>query len=97
MKFMVTWEIFPGCYEAAAERFLGSGGPTPKGVKSIARWHGPGSTVGWHIVESNDPRALAEDSAEWADLLDMQVTPVLDDADAAKVMGKRFGKKSRKK
>ena len=41
MKFMVKWTVPPGSYKPAVKRFLKTGGPTPKGLKSIARWHAP--------------------------------------------------------
>jgi hypothetical protein len=82
MKFMVAWKISPECYKAAAERFLQTGAPDPEGLKTIGRWHAPGSACGWHAVEG-DVSALAELSATWGDLLELQITPVIEDAEAA--------------
>jgi len=36
--------------------------------------------------------ALAENTVQWADLLEIDVAPVLDDAEAAAVLSKAFGK-----
>jgi hypothetical protein len=92
MKYMVTWKISPSNYKAAVKRFLKTGAPAPKGMKTIGRWHTAGSTRGFHLVEGSDA-ALAEINAEWADLLDLQVVPVVEDdvagAAAAKVLGKK--------
>jgi len=92
MKYMVTWKISPANYKAAVKRFLKTGAPAPKGMKTIGRWHTAGSTRGFHLVEGSDA-ALAEINAEWADLLDLQVVPVVEDdvagAAAAKVLGKK--------
>jgi hypothetical protein len=91
MKYMVKWTVSPANYKAAVKRFLKTGGPTPKGLKSIGRWHAPGSTTGWHVVEGTDA-ALAENSANWADLLDLEVTPVVEDDVAAEAAKKVYGK-----
>lgn len=92
MKYMVTWRVLPGCYKDVAKRFLKSGGETPKGLKSIGRWHAPGSMTGWHLVEGSDA-ALVENSANWADLLQLDITPVVEDEVAAAAISKVFGKK----
>ena len=60
MKFMVAWKIPPGCYKLAVERFLATGAPNPPGVATIGRWHAPGSTYGWHVVEHLGYEELAE-------------------------------------
>jgi Protein of unknown function (DUF3303) len=59
MKFMITWKIPPALYKAAIERFLNTGAPDPTGVKTIGRWHTPGSFYGWHVVEG-DAAGVAE-------------------------------------
>ncbi len=91
MKFMVAWKITPACYKAAAERFLRTGAPDPEGLKTIGRWHSPGSVFGWHVVEGT-ATAVAELEAGWGDLLEIQVTPVIEDGEAASSMAKVHGK-----
>lgn len=92
MKFMVTWKIPPGCHKAAAERFLKSGAPLPGGLKSLGRWHVPGSAAGWLLVEGDDNVALAQHLAEWANLLELQIAPVMGDEDAASGLSKAYAK-----
>ena len=92
MKFMVTWTIAPENYKAAVKRFLKTGAPAPKGMKTIGRWHTAGSTRGFHLVEGSEA-ALAEINAEWADLLDLQVVPVVEDDVAGAVAAKVIGRK----
>ena len=55
----------------------------PHGLKSVGRWHVPGSILGWHLVEGDDATAVAEHAAEWADMLELEVNPVIEDAGAA--------------
>ena len=92
MKFMIAWKILPGSYKPAVESFLKGGGPVPPGLKTVGRWHAPGSAYGWHLVEGNDGAALAQHVAEWANLLEQEVTPVLEDAEASSGVAKIYGK-----
>jgi Protein of unknown function (DUF3303) len=91
MKFMIAWKIQPGCYKAAVERFLSTGAPDPSGLKTIARWHAPGSAYGRHVVEG-DATALTQITAMWVDVLETQITPVIEDGEAASGMAKVYGK-----
>jgi hypothetical protein len=92
MKFMITWKASPANYKAAVERFLKTGAPAPKGLKTIGRWHTAGSSRGFHLVEGSDT-GLAEINAEWADLLDLEVVPVVEDDVAGEVATRIYGKK----
>lgn len=92
MKFMITWKAPPANYKTAVERFLKTGAPAPKGLTTIGRWHTAGSSRGFHLVEGSDA-GIAEINAEWADLLDLQVVPVVEDDVAGAVAAKIIGKK----
>ncbi len=92
MKVMIVWRTQPGKYKAAVENFLNTGGPMPAGMKTVGRWHTPGSTLGWHLVEGNDLTALAQHVAEWADLLEIETYPVIEDPEAASAATKVFRK-----
>ena len=92
MKFMISWKLAPGHHKPAGEGFLKSGAPMPDGLKMIGRWHAPGSVCGWALVEGEDLKALYEHIAQWANQLDLQATPVLEDSDAAQALSKVYGK-----
>jgi len=92
MKYMISWKIAPGHHKPAGEAFLKAGAPLPKGLNLIGRWHAPGSGYGWAVVEGKDPAALAQHVAEWANLLVFQITPVIEDADAAKALSRVYAK-----
>jgi hypothetical protein len=92
MKFMITWKVSPANYKAAVERFLKTGAPAPKGLQTIGRWHTAGSSRGFHLVDGS-AAALAEINAEWADLLDLEVVPVVEDDVAGEVATRIYGKK----
>ena len=91
MKYMLSWMISCENHKPAGVSFLKSGAPAPAGLKILGRWHGPGSVNGWALVESDDPKAVYEHVAQWASLLDLEVTPVLEDADAAEALSKVYG------
>ena len=90
MKFMITWKIPPGCHKPAVESFLSGGAPVPPGMKTVGRWHVPGSAIGWHLVEGDDGAALAQHLGEWANLLEAQISPVIEDAEAASAFSKVY-------
>lgn len=92
MKFMVTWRGKPGSYKTAVQQFLKTGGHPPKGMKTVGRWHVPGSLLGWHLIEGDDLTALAEHVASWGDTLELEVHPVIEDAAAGEAASKVFGK-----
>ena len=92
MKFMLTWRTRPGLYKTAFRQFLETGGPPPKGVKQVARYHVPGSVLGWHVLETNDMTALAEHVNHWGDLIDIELNPIVEDSQAAEAAARVFGK-----
>jgi Domain of unknown function (DUF3303) len=92
MKFMITWRTRPGFYKSAVQQFLKTGGKPPKGIKTVGRWHVPGSILGWHLVEGNDLTAIAEHVAEWGEIIELEVHPVIEDAAAAEAATRVFGK-----
>ena len=91
MKFMITWKIPPGSHKPAAESFLGGGAPVPEELQTIGRWHVPGSAQGFLLVEGDDEVALAQHAAEWANLLEVQMTPVIEDEAAGAALAKVYG------
>jgi|AP12_2_1047962.scaffolds.fasta_scaffold16904_2 hypothetical protein len=90
MKFMVTWKIPPTFYKEAVARFLKTGAPLPPGLKNLGRWHTT-TASGFLLVEGTED-AVLEHMAEWADLLELKVAPVLGDAETGAVLSRMFGK-----
>jgi uncharacterized protein DUF3303 len=85
MKYIVTWMLPQATFNSALARFLETGGLPPAGVNLIGRWHGM-SGRGFAIVETTDARALYAWVVEWADLLAIETTPCLEDAEAGTVL-----------
>ena len=63
-----------------------------QGGETVARYHVPGSVVGWHVLETDDMTALAEHVNNWGDLIDIELNPVVEDAQAAEAAARVFGK-----
>lgn len=85
MKYIVSWSLPQGTFNAAVSRFLETGGAPPQGVQLLGRWHGM-SGQGFAIAETNDAKAMFRFQAQWADLLALSVTPCVEDADAGEVL-----------
>jgi Protein of unknown function (DUF3303) len=85
MKYIVSWTLPQATFHTAVGRFLEAGGMPPAGVKLVGRWHGM-SGRGFAIVETTDAEALYAWVTEWSDLLPMETTPCLEDADAGAVL-----------
>ncbi len=85
MKYMLSWTIIPGTFQAAVDRFLKTGAMPPAGAKMLGRWHGLAER-GFALVQSKDPSAVYAWASQWADVLEMKVTAVIEDRDAAKAL-----------
>jgi hypothetical protein len=89
MAVMIVWKTVPGKYKPAIDAFLSKGGPVPAGGKTLGRWHTPGSTLGWHLVDG-DMTAVAQHVAEWADLLEIEIYPVIEDEESGAALTAAF-------
>jgi hypothetical protein len=91
MKFLHLWKVQPGAYNAAISRFMETGAMPPAGVKMLHRWHGMNGT-GVMVSETDDPKPIFQWVAHWSDVLEISVTPCVEDADAGAALaalGKR--------
>ncbi|MCP4206325.1 MAG: DUF3303 domain-containing protein [Shimia sp.] len=87
MKFLSIYKYKPEQAKDANSRYLESGGKPPEGIKIVGRWHDIGGGRGFTVIETDDPVALSKWSTEWDDLLSLEIVPVIDDQEAAAVMG----------
>ena len=55
----------------------------------VDRWHAAAGRHGFILLETDDPTAIYQFAAEWSDVCDLAVTPVLDDDEAAAVLALR--------
>jgi len=92
MKYMITWNLPHDTYKEAIERFLSTGAPVSDGLKDLGRWHSIDQSIGFHLVETDDPALLLQHTARWKDLLDIRIVPVLDDTATAGAITQALGK-----
>jgi hypothetical protein len=87
MKFMITWQLHQGKLHDTLAQFSKM---TPaqdealagNRVKLIGRWHDLAKGRGVAIFESDSAAALFKYALNWNRFMDLEVTPVLDDAEA---------------
>lgn len=87
MKFMLTfsWAPDPETRAEGMARFMKSGG-TPEGVTLLGRWTRADLSGGFDLLETEDAKKLAEFAYRWSDLMDLEITPVLEDQEMARVL-----------
>ena len=59
-------------------------------MRLIGRWHDVGAGKGVTICESDDLSAVHSWALNWNSVLDLEITPVLDDDEAKAVAKKKF-------
>lgn len=90
MKFMMTFEWKPDTKQRAegVARFRKTGGLPPAGAELLGRWTRADFGGGYDLIETDDPKALAEFSLQWNDLMHLTISPVLEDGPLAEVLDK---------
>jgi hypothetical protein len=88
MKFMLTFSWNPDTPQRAEAfaRFRKTGGRTPQGVALLGRWTQADLSAGFDLLETDDPKKLAEFAYQWSDLMQLEIAPVLEDAEMATVL-----------
>ena len=89
MLYVQHWSFKTGYHQKGAEKFLGGGGDYP-GVEMIGRYHAPGSLEGWIVLKTDDPKAIYQHAAEWAEFLNWETTPVFTDEEAGPIVAKVY-------
>jgi hypothetical protein len=87
MKFMVTFAWQPDAEKRAEgiARFRKLGNQAPAGAKLIGRLTRADLSGGFVLLESEDPKSLAEFAYTWSDLMELSIVPVLEDEGLAHV------------
>jgi hypothetical protein len=95
MILLIAWKVRPGQRDAAIQRFKETQGAPPPGVKMLNRWHRADGDGGLTIAESNDPQAVYKWAYQWGDVMELDAHPIIDDAEAAKVLFGRLQHRGR--
>jgi len=87
VKYMVVWSIDENNFKETIERWATDNPQPPEGVTMIGRWHEMGTGDGFALFETDDPTSLASYIMVWADLVDQQIVPVIEDDDVKRALG----------
>lgn len=87
MLFHIRYKFTTQFRDQAQKRFKETGALPPEGVKMLGRWHSVAGRKGFMIAESSDAFAIGKWVQGWTDLLSFEITPVLTDEEAAKLIG----------
>jgi hypothetical protein len=88
MKFMLTfnWKPDTQMRSEAIARFRKTGGQPPAGTKLLGRWTRADFCGGFDLLESDDPKSLAEFAFMWSDLMQINIAPILEDEELSAVL-----------
>jgi Protein of unknown function (DUF3303) len=92
MKVMATWSAKSGQYAEAVNRFFAGQAVPPDGLTLLGRWHSADIGSGFVLFETNDPTLIFRNSVRWADVLDLRVSIVFDDSEAAPILAEQYKK-----
>jgi len=87
--FMVTWKgdqaAWMGVLQYWASLTPEQRADVGPGVKMIGRWHDTGGRRGCAILDADDAMALQSYAGQWSPHLDLEISPVVDDGQAAEI------------
>jgi hypothetical protein len=72
---------------AVYARFRSRGRMAPDGLRYVSSWVEPNFARCFQVMETDDPALLEAWMANWGDLVDFEVLPVITSAEAAERMG----------
>lgn len=80
---MIVERFRPGQAPAVYRRARDRGRMMPPGLTYVSSWVEPDFSRCFQLVECDDPALIDRWIAEWADLVDFEVVPVITSAEAA--------------
>ena len=93
MKFVALWSLKEHVAQEELAEIMGRRADFnfPKGMKLIKEyWSAQGSPAVISIFESDDASALMVNSVAWADVLDVEIFPVMEWEEGLKKLSKHF-------
>ncbi|HXR38228.1 MAG TPA: DUF3303 family protein [Terracidiphilus sp.] len=92
MKYITTWAALPGATAECVEKFF-AGDATPEpDVTVLGRWHKVDCSGGFALSETDNPKSIYKFAAKWADVMEIHVDVVIDEADAEPILAAVFKK-----
>ena len=89
MLFMCIYTYEPKEREAVRKRLIEKGSMVPQGVKLIGDWSVLAGGRMFRLIESDNPMAIAENSAAWVDLCKLEVIPVIETKERIKFLSSK--------
>lgn len=89
MKFMVIERFLDGRAEAVYERFAEKGRILEAELTFIDSWTDTDITMCFQLMESPSMDEVIKWTAQWSDLIDFEIIPVIDSREAALRLDKR--------
>jgi uncharacterized protein DUF3303 len=83
---MIVEQFRQGNAEPVYRRFRNEGRLAPEGLKYVASWVTTDFRRCFQVMECDDAKLLEQWMANWADLIEFEVIPVMSSADAATAM-----------
>jgi hypothetical protein len=90
MLFKMAWTHSPEARDRTIKQFMETGGMPPENVELVSRYHNLDGTGGFAILETTDAAALADYALDWNGLIEIVITPIMDDETIGGVLGKKF-------
>ena len=88
MKFMVHWSVDQENWVPVLQKWTSMTAKEQmdagKGVKILGRWHEMASRTGVAILEASNAAAVMTYLGQWNPHMDIDISPVVDDAGATK-------------
>jgi hypothetical protein len=82
MLFMVIEHFHGGDARPIYRRFRDSGRLMPDGIGYVASWVDAGLTRCFQVMACEDEALLAQWTAQWSDIVDFEIVPVMTSAQA---------------
>ena len=89
MLFIVGDTITPNARDASIKKFLQTGGMPPEGIQMLSRYHKIDGSGGIAVCETDDPGLIASFAIDWTGLMDIKISPVVDDYTISGILGPR--------
>lgn len=84
MQYMIIERFYPDKIKALYQRFDEKGRMMPEGVQYINSWINESVTICYQLMESPSEDLLHAWIANWNDLADFEIIPVISSAEAKK-------------
>jgi hypothetical protein len=83
MLYMIVERFRPGQAPAVYRRARDRGRMLPPGLAYVSSWVEPDFSRCFQLMECDDPALIDRWIAEWADLVDFEIVPVISSAEAS--------------